>query len=133
MSKNQKFAIRVTEKRNGWCAEITRQVTSRKTSVSKRETGFETEAKAQEWAEKELAGFIQNQAARNERKGEARKVRVEREERLAQEAAEKKARYEEAKKLLQSKLNWKVKKISSKKSNQSPSKKKPAERRFFCI
>lgn len=98
MSNNKKFAIRVTEKRNGWCAEITRQVTSRKTSVSKRETGFETEAQAQEWAEKELAGFVQNQAARNERKGEARKVRVEREERLAQEAAEKKARrIEEAK------------------------------------
>ncbi|MEF1289168.1 DUF3622 domain-containing protein [Vibrio sp. M260118] len=97
MSNNKKFAIRVTEKRNGWCAEITRQVTSRKTSVSKRETGFETEAAAQEWAEKELAGFIENQAARNERKGEARKVRIEREERLAQEAAEKKARYEEAK------------------------------------
>ncbi|AIW13357.1 DUF3622 domain-containing protein [Vibrio tubiashii] len=97
MSNNKKFAIRVTEKRNGWCAEITRQVTSRKTSVSKRETGFETESAAQEWAEKELAGFIQNQAVRNERKGEARKVRIEREERLAQEAAEKKARYEEAK------------------------------------
>ncbi|WP_159738705.1 DUF3622 domain-containing protein [Vibrio atypicus] len=93
MSKNPKFAIRTTEKRNGWCAEITRQVTSRKTTVSKRETGFETEAEAQAWAEKELAGFIKNQAERNERKGEARKVREEREERLAQEAAEKKAHY----------------------------------------
>lgn len=92
MSNNKKFAIRVTEKRNGWCAEITRQVTSRKVAVSKREMGFETEAEAQEWAEKELAGFIANQATRNERKGEARKVRLEREERLAKEAAEKKAR-----------------------------------------
>lgn len=99
MSNNKKFAIRVSEKRNGWCAEITRQVTSRKTSVSKRETGFETEAQAQEWAEKELAGFIQNQAARNDRKGEARKVRIERDERLAQEAAEKKARRIEQAKL----------------------------------
>lgn len=99
MSNNKKFAIRVSEKRNGWCAEITRQVTSRKTSVSKRETGFETEAQAQEWAEKELAGFIKNQAERNERKGEARKVRIEREERLAQEAAEKKARRIEQAKL----------------------------------
>lgn len=99
MSNNKKFAIRVSEKRNGWCAEITRQVTSRKTSVSKRETGFETEAQAQEWAEKELAGFIQNQAARNDRKGEARKVRIEREERLAREAAEKKARRIEQAKL----------------------------------
>ncbi|WP_038177211.1 MULTISPECIES: DUF3622 domain-containing protein [Vibrio] len=92
MSNNKKFAIRVTEKRNGWCAEITRQVTSRKTAVSKRETGFATEAEAQVWAETELAGFVQNQATRNERKGEARKVRVEREESLAKQAAEKKAR-----------------------------------------
>ncbi|MBE4377204.1 DUF3622 domain-containing protein, partial [Vibrio parahaemolyticus] len=35
--------MRVTEKRNGWSAEITRQVTSRKTMVSKRETGFDSE------------------------------------------------------------------------------------------
>ena len=92
MSNNKKFAIRVSEKRNGWCAEITRQVTSRKVAVSKREMDFESEELAQAWAEKELAGFIENQASRNERKGEARKVRLEREERLAKEAAEKKAR-----------------------------------------
>ncbi len=92
MSNNKKFAIRVTEKRNGWCAEITRQVTSRKTTVSKREAGFETEVQAQEWAEKELQSFIENQAARNERKGEARKERSDRAERLMQEAEERKAR-----------------------------------------
>ncbi|MGR5542003.1 DUF3622 domain-containing protein, partial [Vibrio campbellii] len=36
MSTSKKFAVRVVEKREGWCAEITRQVTSRKTTVSKR-------------------------------------------------------------------------------------------------
>ncbi len=77
MSKNKKFDIRLTEKRNGWCAEITRQVTSRSTTVSKRESGFETEVLAQEWAEKELASFIANQAERNERKAEQRKERDE--------------------------------------------------------
>lgn len=77
MSKNKKFDIRLTEKRNGWCAEITRQVTSCSTTVSKRESGFETEALAQEWAEKELASFIANQAERNERKSEQRKERDE--------------------------------------------------------
>ncbi|KWU00757.1 hypothetical protein APQ14_09545 [Vibrio toranzoniae] len=77
MSKNKKFDIRITEKRNGWCAEITRQVTSRSTTVSKRESGFETEALAQEWAEKELTSFIANQAERNERKSEQRKERDE--------------------------------------------------------
>ncbi|MCW8346115.1 MULTISPECIES: DUF3622 domain-containing protein [Vibrio] len=73
MSENKKFAIRLTEKRNGWSAEITRQVTSRRTVVSKREMGFESEELAQAWAEKELQGFIASQAERNARKSEARK------------------------------------------------------------
>ncbi|RJX74258.1 DUF3622 domain-containing protein [Vibrio sinensis] len=96
MSKNKKFAIRVTEKRNAWTAEITRQVTSRKTVVSKREAGFESAELAQAWAEKELAGFVQNQVVRNERKGQQRQERQEREERQAREAAERRARYEAA-------------------------------------
>ncbi|WP_104401942.1 DUF3622 domain-containing protein [Vibrio penaeicida] len=75
MSKNRKFAIRVSEKRNGWTAEITRQVTSRRTVVSKRETGFESEVLANEWAEKTLAEFVQNQAKRNDRKAEKRSER----------------------------------------------------------
>lgn len=70
-----KFAVRVTEKRSGWCAEITRQVTSRKTVVSKRETGFESEELAKAWGEKELAQFIQNQTERNTRKSAQRKAR----------------------------------------------------------
>ncbi|MGR5238420.1 DUF3622 domain-containing protein [Vibrio alfacsensis] len=91
MSKNPKFAIRLTEKRTGWSAEITRQVTSRKVVVSKREIGFDSEEKAQAWAEKELAGFIQNQVVRNERKA------VQRQEREAEQLAAK-ARKEEARK-----------------------------------
>ncbi|EDP57575.1 DUF3622 domain-containing protein [Vibrio sp. AND4] len=94
MSKNPKFAIRVTEKRNGWSAEITRQVTSRKTVVSKRETGFDSEEKAQAWAEQELVSFVQNQVVRNERKATQRQ---EREEREAEQLAAK-ARKEEARK-----------------------------------
>lgn len=97
MSKNKKFDIRLTEKRNSWCAEITRQVTSRSTTVSKRESGFETEALAQEWAEKELASFIANQAERNERKSEQRKERDElrHTKELKAEQARAKAREEE--------------------------------------
>ncbi len=89
MAKNPKFAIRVTEKRNGWSAEITRQVTSRKVVVSKRETGFDSEEKAQAWAEQELTGFVQNQVVRNERKA------VQRQEREAEQLAAK-VRKEEA-------------------------------------
>lgn len=88
MSKNKKFAIRVVEKRAGWTAEITRQVTSRKTLVSKRQAGFETEELAQAWAENELLGFVKNQAERNERKGQQR---VERQERQELESAKRKA------------------------------------------
>ena len=73
MSESKKFTIKVTEKRNGWAAEIVRQVTSLRSVVSKREMGFESEAQAQAWAEKELSGFIENQAKRNERKALARK------------------------------------------------------------
>lgn len=70
-----KFAVRVSEKRNGWCAEITRQVTSRKTVVSKRESGFESEELAKAWGEQELAAFIKNQTERNSRKSAQRKAR----------------------------------------------------------
>ena len=70
-----KFAVRVSEKRGGWCAEITRQVTSRKTVVSKRETGFESEELAKACGEQELAGFIKNQTERNSRKSAQRKAR----------------------------------------------------------
>ncbi|CAH8190206.1 MULTISPECIES: DUF3622 domain-containing protein [Vibrio] len=73
MSESKKFTIRVTEKRNGWAAEIVRQVTAHRSTVSKRETGFESEELAKTWAEKELAGFIENQVKRNERKAESRK------------------------------------------------------------
>ncbi len=73
MSTSKKFAVRVIEKRNGWAAEITRQVTSRRVVVSKREMGFESEEKALAWGEKELEGFIKNQQLRNARKSEQRK------------------------------------------------------------
>ncbi|BDU38163.1 DUF3622 domain-containing protein [Vibrio nigripulchritudo] len=95
MSKNRKFAIRVSEKRKGWTAEITRQVTSRRTMVSKRESGFESEAQAQDWAEKTLAEFVENQAKRNDRKAEKRSER----EAAALAAAEKKKAFEEARKI----------------------------------
>ncbi|USD66619.1 DUF3622 domain-containing protein [Vibrio sp. SCSIO 43136] len=75
MMASKKFDIKVSEKKNGWCAEITRQVTSRRTMVSKRETGFETEEKAMEWAKAALAEFVENQAKRNERKAEKRSER----------------------------------------------------------
>jgi hypothetical protein len=73
MSESKKYTVRTVEKRNGWCAEIVRQITSRRTTVSKREMGFKTESDAQAWGENELKNFIQNQAERNKRKSVNRK------------------------------------------------------------
>ncbi len=64
----QKFDIRLTEKRNGWCAEITRQQCLAAQQYLSVKLVSETEALAQEWAEKELASFIANQVERNDRK-----------------------------------------------------------------
>ncbi|ACH67198.1 MULTISPECIES: DUF3622 domain-containing protein [Aliivibrio] len=91
-----KFDYRIVEKRNAWAAEITRQVTSRRTVVSKRQLGFETEAEAVEWAEKELVEFAKNQAVRNERKSEQRSEREEIIARKKEKAAAQKAAYEAA-------------------------------------
>jgi len=91
MANNKKFDFQVVEKRNGWSAEIIRQVSARRTTVSKREMGFETEALAIEWAEKELAEFVKHQAERNLRKGEQRKDREAAAEQKAAEAAQRAA------------------------------------------
>jgi hypothetical protein len=74
MSDSKKFTVRTTEKRNGWCAEIVRQVSSRRTTVSKREMGFKSEAEAKAWGEKELLDFVKNQAERNKRKSAERQT-----------------------------------------------------------
>ncbi|MFC1236016.1 DUF3622 domain-containing protein [Vibrio sp. F74] len=73
MSVSKKFSYKVIEKRNGWAAEIVRQVTAQRTAVSKREMGFETEAEAIAWGERELPAFIAMQAERNKRKSADRK------------------------------------------------------------
>ncbi|MDG3087307.1 DUF3622 domain-containing protein [Vibrio hannami] len=77
MSNSKKFSYKVVEKRSGWAAEIIRQVSARRTVVSKRQMGFETEAEAIAWAEKELPAFIALQSERNKRKSEGRKAKEE--------------------------------------------------------
>ena len=74
MANGKKFDYRVVEKRNGWAAEIIRQVSARRTTISKRQAGFATEAEATEWAEKALAEFVQSQVERNKRKALQRKA-----------------------------------------------------------
>ncbi len=75
MAKGKKYDYRVVQDDSGWAVEITRQITSRKTVVSKRQDGFASESDAQAWAEKELKVFVQQQSERNKRRDLQREVK----------------------------------------------------------
>lgn len=73
MTKGKKYDYRVVQNDSGWSAEITRRMTSKKTVVSKRQSGFATEAAAREWGKSELETFVNNLNQRNKRHSEQRK------------------------------------------------------------
>jgi len=77
MAQQNKFDFRITQDGEQWNAEITRRVSARRTSVSKRKKGFESEALATEWAKETLVGFLANQQEANKRKSEKRAARNE--------------------------------------------------------
>ncbi|MCP4596877.1 DUF3622 domain-containing protein [Neptuniibacter sp.] len=77
MSKGKKYSYQVAENDGSWSAEIVRQVSNRKTVISKRQDDFKTEADAQSWAEQELQQFLDQQVERNKRKAEKRELRAE--------------------------------------------------------
>jgi hypothetical protein len=77
MTQGKKYSYQITQQDNEWCAEILRQVSYKKTVVSKRQENFKTEDEAQAWAEKELEQFLQQQVERNKRKAEKRTQREE--------------------------------------------------------
>lgn len=70
MAKSKKYDYRVTTSETGWVAEIIRQVTSKKTVVSKSQDGFTTETEAKAWGQQELKIFVQNHAARSKSRSE---------------------------------------------------------------
>lgn len=65
MTTNKKYDCRITQEGTSWTAEIIRRVTSKRTTVSKSQDGFATEAEAQAWGEKELKSFLDNLIERN--------------------------------------------------------------------
>ena len=72
MAKGKKYDYRVVQDKNSWTAEIVRQITSKKTVVSKSQGGFATESDAQEWVTKELDSFLRNLRERNKRRAKKR-------------------------------------------------------------
>jgi DNA-binding helix-hairpin-helix protein with protein kinase domain len=77
MAQENKFNYHITQDGDKWNAEITRRVSARRTNVSKRKKGFETEQLAELWAKEQLVGFIENLQAATKRKSEKRVVRNE--------------------------------------------------------
>lgn len=67
MTTNKKYDYQVIKNKTNWSTQITRRVTSKKTTVSKSQDGFATEAEAKAWGEKELAAFLENLTKRNKR------------------------------------------------------------------
>ncbi|RLA19910.1 MAG: DUF3622 domain-containing protein [Gammaproteobacteria bacterium] len=55
-----------------WRAEITRRVSSKRSTVSKSQDGFATEAEAKKWAEEELKAFLKKLNEQNKRRAEQR-------------------------------------------------------------
>lgn len=97
MAQEKKFDYRITQDGEKWHAEITRRVSARRTSVSKRQKGFETEELAEQWAKDELQGFLENLQAGNKRKAEKRLARNELAAKLAAEKETAAVLYEEKK------------------------------------
>ena len=100
MTQQKKFDYTIKQDANTWSAEITRRVSARRSSISKQQDGFATEALAIEWATAELAGFLEKQKQANARKSERRSERNAQAEKAAaaKEAANEKflAKREEA-------------------------------------
>ena len=73
MAKGKKYDYRAVENSGFWTAEIIRRASSKKTVVSKSQSGFTTESDAQEWGQNELKLFLQNLDQRNGRRSLQRK------------------------------------------------------------
>lgn len=86
MTQTKKFDFRLIQENDTWTAQITRRMTARKTVVSKKKQGFESEADAQTWAETQLKAYLENLVKRNDRRAKQREERTVANEEKAQAA-----------------------------------------------
>ena len=70
MTQSKKYDYRISQDKKTWTTEIIRRVTSKRTTVSKTQDGFATEAEAKAWGESELASFLANLTKKNKRDSE---------------------------------------------------------------
>lgn len=95
---NRKYQIEVTANGDLWAARITRQVSARKSVVSKQQDKFLTKEQADDWAKTNLDMFVNTQQAANTRHGSNRNLKQEvkrlRSERRAKKTESAKASYD---------------------------------------
>ena len=103
MSKSKKYAVSVEQHEDAWKAQILRQVTSRKTAVSKQQDGFASREEAEQWGAEQLAEFTKVQSGSNVRHGEQRKTSSETKLQRSSRRAEKTALAKAEAKALQEK------------------------------
>ena len=91
MAKNNKYQINLQQVDSSWQAQVTRQVTSKKTTVTKQQENFTSEADAKEWADAELNKLLETQVSNNQRQNKNRKEKAEIVEQRSSRRAEKTA------------------------------------------
>ena len=60
MKQSKKFGYHIIKEGSSWSVEIIRRVTAKKTRVSKREDGFQSEEEAEKWGKSEVETFLKN-------------------------------------------------------------------------
>jgi hypothetical protein len=72
--KNKKYDFLVVQDGDTWRTDITRRVSSKRSTVSKSQDGFASEAEAIKWGENELKTFLKKLEEQNKRRNEQRQL-----------------------------------------------------------
>lgn len=100
MASNKKYQRIIVQRGDTWTAQIVRQVSSKKTHVSKEQCDFTSEQEAMDWGEAALAEFTATQSSSNRRHAEQRKKNEELKRQRSSRRADKTAAAKEAKAVL---------------------------------
>jgi hypothetical protein len=73
MTQSKKYSYQVTQDNTSWTTEIIRRASSKTSVVTKSQSGFSTEALAQEWGQNEVKTLLQNLNLNEQKKRRAKK------------------------------------------------------------
>jgi len=105
MANGKKYQSIISQQGNAWLAQIVRQVTSKKTTISKEQGGFASEHEALAWGAEALLEFTAKQNSSNRRHAAQRKEIAETRRQRSSRRADKTAAEKEAKAALKASLD----------------------------